>query len=354
MTAMRRRRIWRRVAGALASVALLLGVATFVGPLAAGAPPSNTGSSDGPEPQAPVDNPRPTVASLDHIERITDRWLRLFVKSPAMGRTVQVQILLPADRSQRRPTLYMLDGRSASNNYNNWTQLGGAARFFADKDVNVVLTVGGPASYYTDWVHPDPVLGNNKWETFLTRELPPLIDAQFGGDGRQALEGVSMGAEAAMMLAMRNPGVYRAVAAHSGCYAMGSDLGQAQARAIVRTYNGDPDNMFGDQKNPDWLAHDVMTHADRLRGTALFLSAGSGLPGPFDGPGNPDARTSVLFGGPLEAGTYACTLAMADRLSRMQIPATVDLEPVGTHSWPYWRQEVPRAWPILARALGTR
>ncbi len=212
MAAMRRRRTRRRLAGALACAALLLGAAMFTGPLAFGAPPISTGSSDGPGPQAPVDNPRPTVASLDRVERITDRWLRLFVKSPAMGRTVQVQILLPADRSRPRPTLYMLDGRSAGNDYNNWTKLGGAVPFFADKDVNVVLTVGGPASYYTDWVHPDPVLGNNKWETFLTRELPPLIDARFGGDGRQALEGVSMGAEAGMMLAMRNPGVYSAVA----------------------------------------------------------------------------------------------------------------------------------------------
>lgn len=352
MSAMGRRRTRRRLAGALACAALLIGAAIFTGPFAAGAPPVDSGSADGPDPQAAADDPRPTVASVDRVEPITDRWLRLFVKSPAMGRTVQVQILLPAARGRPRPTLYMLDGRSAANDYNNWTKLGGAAQFFADKDVNVVLTVGGPASYYTDWVRPDPVLGNNQWETFLTRELPPLIDARFGGNGRRAVEGVSMGAEGAMMLAMRNPGLYRAVAAHSGCYAMGSDVGQAQARAVVRTYGGAPDNMFGDQSNPDWLAHDVMTHADELRGTALFLSAGSGLPGAFDGPGNPDARTSVLFGGPLEAGASACTMALADRLSRMRIPATVDLRPVGTHSWPYWREELPRAWPTLSHALG--
>ncbi|WP_308163499.1 alpha/beta hydrolase [Nocardia alni] len=299
-----------------------------------------------------MDNPRPVVAALDRIEPITDRWLRLFVRSPAMGRTVQVQLLLPADRSRPRPTLYMLDGRSASNSGNNWSKQGGAVKFFADKNVNVVFTVGGPAGYYTDWQRADPVLGNNKWETFLTSELPPLIDQRFEGNGRKALEGVSMGAEAAMMLAMRHPGAYRAVAAHSGCYAMGSEVGQAQARAVVRTYGGDPDNMFGGGADPDWLAHDVMTHADDLRGTALFLSAGSGLPGAFDGPGNPDARTSVVFGGPLETGAYACTMALADRLWRMKIPATTDLRPVGTHSWPYWAAELPRAWPTLAGALG--
>jgi S-formylglutathione hydrolase FrmB len=353
MAAMGRRRTWRRLAGAFACVALSFGAAERVAPHSVAAPPVGAGSFGGPEPQAPGDSRRPVAVSLERIEPITDRWVRLFVKSPAMGRTVQVQVLLPADRGRSRPTLYMLDGRAASNSGNNWAKLGGAVKFFADKDVNVVLTIGGPAGYYTDWHRPDPVLGNNKWETFLTRELPPLIDQRFGGNGRKGLEGVSMGAEAAMMLAMRNPGDYRAVAAHSGCYAMGSNVGQAQARAVVRTYGGDPDNMFGIEDDPDWLAHDVMTHADDLRGTAIFLSAGSGLPGPFDGPRNPDASTSVLFGGPLEAGAYACTMALADRLSRMRIPETVNLRPAGTHSWPYWAAELPRAWPTLARALDT-
>ncbi len=196
----------RRVAGALACAALSFGAVVLGGPQAGAGPPIGSGSAGGSDPQVPVDNQRPVVASLDRIEPITDRWLRLFVRSPAMGRTVQVQILLPADRSRPRPTLYMLDGRSASNNGNNWARLGGAVKFFADKNVNVVLTVGGPAGYYTDWQRSDPVLGNNKWETFLTSELPPLIDKQFEGNGRKAVEGVSMGAEAAMMLAMRHPG----------------------------------------------------------------------------------------------------------------------------------------------------
>ncbi len=348
-----RRRIRRRLSGATIA-ALLMSGAIWGAPVtaAAPAPPADSGSAEGPPPA--LDDPRPATASIDRIEPINDRWLRVFVDSPAMGRTVQVQVLLPADRSHPRPTLYLLDGRSASNEYNNWTERGGAVQFFADKDVNVVLTIGGPAGYYTDWQHPDPVLGTNKWETFLTRELPPLIDATFEGNGRDAVEGVSMGAEAAMMLAIRDPQAYLAVAAHSGCYAMGSDFGQAQARAVVRTYGGDPDNMFGKQDDPDWLAHDVMMHADTLRGKAIFLSAGSGVPGPYDVPGNPEAVSTIGFGGPLEAGANACTMALADRLERMRIPADVDLRPVGTHSWPYWKDELPRAWPTLAAALGVR
>jgi S-formylglutathione hydrolase FrmB len=358
MAGMVRRRVRRRLSGAFVCAALAYGAVSFAG-TAAAAPldPAGSGPADWAAPwldRLPWFEHRagPGDATVDDVEEVTDRWLKVFVNSPAMGRVVQVQVLLPADRDTPRPTLYMLDGRAASDQGNSWIDRGGALDFFADKNVNVVLTVGGQAGYYTDWQQPDPVLGNNKWETFLTRELPPLIDAEFGGNGRNAVEGVSMGAEAATMLVMRNPELYRAVAAHSGCYAMGSEFGQAQARAVVGTYGGDPNNMFGDQHDPDLLAHDVLVNADALRGKAIYLSAGSGMPGEFDALVDVDSVDAMVFGGPLEAGSHLCTMVLADRLARMQIPATVDLRPAGTHSWPYWAGDLARAWPTLAQGLG--
>lgn len=344
-----RARVWRAV-GEVVSVAMALMV---VAGAAAAAPPTS-GPDLGPPGgyHAPAEDAgfavRPVVT---RIEPITDRWLRVFVQSPAMNRAVQVQVLVPADRSRLRPTLYMLDGRGAPEDASSWTEHGRAVEFFADKNINVVLTTGGPANLYTDWQQQDPVLGTNKWETFLTRELPPLIDAQFEGNGRNAIEGVSMGAEAAMMLTVRNPGLFRAVAAHSGCYTVASNAGQAQARGIVKTYGGNPDNMFGPPDDPDWLAHDVMAHAAALRGSAVYLSSGSGIPGEHDTPDQADLADTLTIGGSLEAGAYACALALADRLTRLQIPATVNLRPTGTHSWPYWADELARSWPTIAHAL---
>ncbi|WP_442944084.1 alpha/beta hydrolase [Nocardia sp. NBC_00508] len=313
-------------------------------------PPPSSGSSGNSEPP-PEGTYLPGPPVIDHIEPISDRWLRVYVASPAMGRLVQVQVLLPADQSKSRPTVYMLDGRNAENDNSGWAEHGGAVGFFADKNVNVVLTTGGAASYYTDWQHRDRVLGTNKWETFLTRELPPLIEARFNGNGRNAIQGVSMGAEAAMMLATRTPGLYKAVAAHSGCYLLSSELGQAQARAIVETWGGDSNNMFGKHNDPDWRAHDPAVHADALRGTAIYLSSGSGLPGEHDVPGNPELRDAVLYGGPLEAGADTCTRQFADRLTQLHIPATKSFRLTGTHSWPYWADELPRSWPTMATAL---
>jgi diacylglycerol O-acyltransferase/trehalose O-mycolyltransferase len=350
-----RREVRRWVSGAIVSVALLSGATAVDAPQTWAAPGDqprpSTGSSDGPEPAEPT-VPGVSKPAIDRIEPINDRWLRVFVNSPAMSRTVEVQVLLPREQKHARPTVYMLDGRSALSDSNNWTELGHADTFYEDKDVNVVLTVGGPASFYTDWKQPDPVLGTNMWETFLTRELPPLIDAKFNGNGRNGVMGVSMGAEAAMMLAFRHPKLYTAIAAHSGCFSMGTDIGQAQARTVVATYRGEPDNMFGTKYDPAWLEHDVLLHAEALRGKTIYLSVGNGVPGKYDTPTNPDQISAIAFGGPLEAATNACTRRLADRLTTLGIPVTANFRQTGTHSWPYWGDELARSWPTISRALG--
>jgi len=44
-----------------------------------------------------------------------------------------------------------------------WLSKGGAAEFFADKPVDVVLTSGGTGSMYSDWMRRDATLGINRW-----------------------------------------------------------------------------------------------------------------------------------------------------------------------------------------------
>ncbi|MGW0182809.1 alpha/beta hydrolase [Nocardia sp. NPDC003345] len=342
------------ITGALAlSGAVLPGVAEAAPPDAHTAPARpDTGSAEDPGPVEKAEPVRAPRAAIVGTEPVTDRLQRVFVDSPAMHRTVQVLVLQPADRSKPRPTVYMLDGRSTQPDSNNWLDRGRAAEFYADKPVNVVFTVGGPASFYTDWQRPDPVLGVNKWETFLTEELPPLLDAAFSGNGRNAVIGTSMGAEAAMMLAIRKPELYSAIGAHSGCFSTGTDLGQAQARVVVSTYKGDPENMFGAPEDPAWLAHDVTLHASELRGKALYLSVGSGRPGVHDVLANPETPVSVLMGGPLEAATDFCTRRLAQRLDTLGIEYTANFRPQGTHSWPYWADELVTSWPTIAGGLG--
>lgn len=87
-----------------------------------------------------------------------------------------------------------------------------APKFFADKHVNVVTPLSGAFSYYTDWERPDPGLaksgnnnGVNMWTTFLTEELPPVIDSTFGTTGENALAGLPLQARRYWIWLWRRP-----------------------------------------------------------------------------------------------------------------------------------------------------
>ncbi|MBF6470146.1 esterase family protein, partial [Nocardia beijingensis] len=154
--------------------------------------------------------------------------------------------------------------------------------FFGDKQVNVVIPFGGASSYFTDWRADDPVLGRQRWATFLTRELPPLVDARFGGNGANAIAGISMAGTSVFQLALAAPGLYRAIGSYSGCVRTSDPQGQVIVSAVVGGRRGNVVNMWGPPTDPAWAANDPYLHADKLRGTAIYVSTGTGAPGPHD------------------------------------------------------------------------
>lgn len=297
--------------------------------------------------------PDAPVARIVDTSIASDTLRTLSVESPAMGAVVDVQVLTPAVQTGSRPTLYMLSGIGEEDPNNSmWLRKGGAAEFFADKNVNVVLPLAGPGSFYTDWQRDDPKLGRYQWETFLTEELPPLIDAAVDGNGRNAIAGLSMGAQSAMMLAARNPDLYSGVASYSGCFASSEPLGQASIRAIVGAFGGNADNMWGGPLDPAWVEHDSVVNAESLRGTDVYVSVGTGAPGRYESFDTVEALDVVVIGGIIEVGANYCTHRLADRLNQLNIPATFDFTETGTHSWPYWVDQLPKSWPTLAGSLG--
>ncbi|ASF08122.1 alpha/beta hydrolase [Nocardia brasiliensis] len=293
-------------------------------------------------------------AVLDHIEPKSDRWAEVFVRSPAMGRVMQLDVLHPVAGTAPHPTLYLLDGDGATDQeaQSTWTRKSDIVQFFADKTVNVVMSVGGPGSFYTDWLRDDPKLGHNRWETFLTQELPPLLDRLLDGNGRNAIAGESMGAQAAATLAFRHPALYRAMAAYSGCL-ISDKLDQATVRSAVTIKGGDPDNMWGTRSDPEWAAHDPSKHIEELRGKQIYLSTASGVPGRADFTYDPtadypeDTFNSIV----LESLAHDCTTEFDADLRAHGVPATVRYTDFGTHSWPYWQAALHDSWPILAQGL---
>ncbi|MFC9978611.1 alpha/beta hydrolase [Gordonia sp. NPDC127522] len=280
----------------------------------------------------------------------------LDVYSAAMQKTIKVQVVTPRAESGPRPSLYLLGGLNEEDPNNSiWTIKTDVAGFYADKNVNVVMPIAGDGSFYTDWQRDDPKLGRNKWETFLTRELPSLIDERFDGNGVRGIAGLSMGAGAALVLAVRNPGFYDAVAAYSGCFTTTGPAGQAYPRGIVTAFGGNPDNMWGPPTDPAWAEHDVVAKAANLRGSTVYVSTGTGRAGRYDAPGYPGNENPTdrqIVGGAIEVGSLWCTQQLDSRLDRLGVPATIRYVDPGTHSWPYWVDQQRESWPTLRRGLG--
>ncbi|MFI6166152.1 alpha/beta hydrolase [Nocardia sp. NPDC051052] len=277
------------------------------------------------------------------------------VYSALMGRPVVVKVIRALNDSKPAPTLYLLNGADGGVD-RNWADATDVAEFFADKQVNIVIPFGGEGSYFTDWHADDPALGKQRWATFLTRELPPIIDATLKTTGANAIAGISMAGTAVFQLALSAPGVYRAIGSYSGCVRTSDARGQAVVNAVVVSQQGNPVNMWGPPSDPAWAANDPYLHAEKLRGTAIYVASGNGRPGPFDTVDGvhgdlPQLAYQLLFGAPLEAIASVCTRQLRDRLRDLNIPATVDLRDTGTHSWGYWQQDLHNSWPIFSEAL---
>lgn len=280
----------------------------------------------------------------------------LVVDSPAMGHAVRVSVLTPANAGNGpRSTVYMLDGAGATTGVSDWITKGKAGEFFAGKNVNVVLPMGGAGTFYTNWTKRDAKLGKPQWETFLTSELPPLIDERFNGTGRNALVGLSMGGQAAFTLLFRHRNLYTGAASMSGCPPVSGPLNQGYVRTTVAKSGGNADNMWGPPGSKKWVAHDPAMHLEELRGKHLYLSAGSGAIGPLDlAPRSDDDLPKEAVnasGSALELGAYRCSLEFAVQLRNAGIAATENFRLIGTHSWPYWRRDLPSAWDAISRGL---
>ena len=346
---------WRR---ALVAAAALPLTAALINPVVAQAAPA----PHAPALAAPAQTaPAHTAPVLDgvkvnKVEWITARRVALWVHSPAMNEDIQVQINVGRDWNidpgKSYPQLVMLDGLRARDDVNGWTLETNIEEFFADKNVNVVLPVGGESSFYTDWNEPDN--GHNyQWETFLTKELPPILERDWRSTDVRGIAGLSMGGTAAMMLAQRHPDMYKFVGSYSGILNTTS-LGMPQALqfAMLDAGNYHSQNMWGPPSSPRWAEQDPLLHVDKLRGKSIYISSGNGFAGPHDQVGGIPGISTNIAGMGLEILSRLTSQNFASALAREGIPANVIYRPSGTHSWPYWQFELHQSWPQIATALG--
>src|SRR3954471_24727289 len=83
---------------------------------------------------------------------------------------------------------------------------------------SIVVSPNGDSGYWSDWFN-NGLFGPPKYETYVIRQLIPIIDARFRTLPRRsarAVMGISMGGSGSMMFAARHPDLFAAAASLSG------------------------------------------------------------------------------------------------------------------------------------------
>lgn len=290
---------------------------------------------------------------ITDIQHVTDRWDKVSVYSPSMNKIV-VNDVYKAPRSGA-PVLYLLPGIDGGDNLDpgasfapgtkSWFGMTDIQGFFANKNVNVVSPLGGQFSWYTNWDN-DP---SKQYQTYMTKELPPLINAQYKANGRNAVGGLSSTGGTAIDYAIQAPGVYRAVASYSG-FPAPSD----SAQDVALTLSGGGANaadMWGPLGGPGWVAHDPSKNAAKLKGVAVYAAASAGGQGAVDR--LPDGFGANIAGGFIEGIVAANTKQFADAAAAAGIPITYIVRPEGSHTWGLFESEMQESWnTTIGPALG--
>ncbi|MGO1949918.1 MAG: alpha/beta hydrolase-fold protein [Mycobacteriaceae bacterium] len=300
----------------------------------------------------------PDGVDVDRVEWISDRWANVYINTPSMPEEpVMVQILLARDWYSQPdrdfPSIWSLDGLRARDDESGWTLMTNIQQFYADKNVNVVMPVGGNSSFYTDWDEQPEDGKTYKWETFLTQELPAVLREGWRTTEQRAITGISMGGTAAVNLAQHNPGLFQFVGSYSGYLdTTSTGIPQAINYATNEGAGYDAQKMWGPYGGPRWDENDPKQHADKLKDTTVYASAGNGNAGPYDEvgdiPGFP--ANPAAFG--LEAMSRMTTQTFVNAAKEEGVDVIAKYRPSGTHDWPYWQYEMTQSWPYIAQTFG--
>ena len=138
--------------------------------------------------------------------------------SKLLGRRVWFRVILPANYSvgsstgRIYSTLYLLHG--LAGHFENWTKLTKVVDYSADYDWIIVMPEGGDG-WYTD----SSTVPNDKYESYIIREIIPEIDNRFRTDAERrgrAIAGLSMGGYGAIKFGLKYPNLFSIVGSFSG------------------------------------------------------------------------------------------------------------------------------------------
>ncbi|WP_342318913.1 alpha/beta hydrolase-fold protein [Corynebacterium mayonis] len=295
-------------------------------------------------------------------------WKAVQVRSASMGRDIPVAVRYATDENGNRvtnaPTIYLLNGAGGSEQNTDWIaknfankqSKNGVEDIFGDQGINVVIPMEGAFSYYVNWLETPKqstyYKGEQKWATFLGEELPASIDPYLNSNGRNAIVGFSMSATSSLLLAEQYPNRFDAVGSFSGCAATSTSLPWFASQLTLNRGGTTPEQLWGPMGSDYNRYNDALVNSEKLRGKAIYVSNGSGLGGETDTSSNAGvegAFTLQVEGGVIEGLTNSCTHDLRAKLNSQGIPATFKFRNTGTHSWPYWKDDLKESWETVIK-----
>jgi S-formylglutathione hydrolase FrmB len=139
--------------------------------------------------------------------------------SPAVGRTMKYNILLPKDydsSTTRYPVLYLMHG--LSQNYTAWGLSNGTPFYAGLYDDLIVVMPDGGNSWYVNWAVNEGGQVNN-WEDHIIKDVIGHVDWNYRTIARRegrAIAGLSMGGYGSLTLGLRHPELFISIGSTSG------------------------------------------------------------------------------------------------------------------------------------------
>ena len=233
------------------------------------------------------------------------------MKSQYLKKATKFVVIQPTNQSQlnsqeRYPVVYLLHGYGG--NYAQWsTTAPQLAKTADDLKIIFVCPDGGKGSWYFD----SPIDSSIRYESYITKELVPYIDANFSTKANansRAITGLSMGGHGGLYLATRHSDVFGAA---------GSTSGGVDFRPFPK--NWDIKNALGEYETNQarWYDYTVMHQVELITNKQLAIIIDCGIDDFF----------------------MPVNRALHEKLLQLKIEHDY-IERPGAHNHTYWRSSI--------------
>lgn len=263
------------------------------------------------------------VLTLSYFQSNASTVDSLDVPSAVMKKAYKAAVVLPASYANSKasyPVLYLLHG--GSGHFRDWlTQTPDKmlVRNLADQfNMIIVMPEGETFGWYLD----SPFDPNNKFETYITKEVIQKIDNTYrtvrSNKGR-VITGLSMGGHGAMYLSSRHPELFCAAGTMSGAMDMNYTkfkINEDFSKSLKARF----EKLLGtsDTSNEVFVKNSIVNMVDAIKKNGMPITIDCGVDD-FLIDANRELHSRLLYNG---------------------VPHDYTERP-GAHTWDYWQNSLP-------------